>query len=242
MDAPPSRPSQARPETKSVDIASPEAIPWWRGRGVASSLAFWGGLLLIVLYILSVREERLSFPESQGPLGYYFVFQDMRLEDRSRDAVTFVKAQEAEYDPAEAQVRLVAPEVIIHGTAGEEICRAVAGSGLADVPDVTELFPSTLGDIRLATDVQIHYSESGQPRILSTSGEVSFFPDYRVLICQDRTRVESPGGPSAFFKEGFLFELTQAGRHVTTGKSVKERLQDIQSDRDAKQKKKRSRE
>jgi len=209
-----------------------------------SSLAFWGGLLLIVLYILSIREEELSFPQSQGALGYYFVFKNMSLEDRSRDAVTFVNAQEAEYDPAEAQVRLVAPEVIINGTAGEEICRAIAGSGLADVPDVTELFPSTLGDIRLATDVQIHYKdkESGRPQILSTSGEVFFFPDYSVLICQDRTRVESPGGASFFLKEGFLYELTQAGRHATTGKSVKERLQAIQSDRDAKQKKRRSRE
>ena len=241
MDAPPSRPSQTRPETKPVGITPAEAIPWWRERGVRSSLGFWGGLFLMAVYILCVREEELPFPQSQGPLGYYFVFRDMRLEDRSRDAVTFVNAREAEYDPMKAQVRMVAPIVIINGTEGEEICRAIAGSGLADVPDVTELFPSTLGDIRLATDVRIHYEESGQPRVLSTSGEVSFFPDYRVLICRDRTRVESPGGSSASFKEGFLLELTQAGRHLTTGKSVEERLQDIQSDKDAKQKK-RSRE
>ncbi|MFH1739534.1 MAG: LPS export ABC transporter periplasmic protein LptC [bacterium] len=192
------------------------ASQWWQKQGVMSLLVFWGILVFLSLFILLSPERPQEVLQSKTPTGYNFTFEEMDLRDQAEDGdvITRVHAKQAEYDSKGAQVFMVAPAIIVENTAGEELWRATAQSGRADVPNVSELFPSQLGDIRLATDVWITDRATGH--VLSTSGVVSYLTEHKVLVSVDKTLVRMGRG-TATFPYGFLME-TLKGRRITQGR------------------------
>lgn len=188
--------------------------PWWKRQGSVSLIAFWGVLGGLSLFILATPERPQQILQSDAPVGYRFTFEEMRLQDQGEDSSTLIYAEKATYDRRRAQVTLVAPTVIMQSTAGEDLWRTTAGQGIAEVARRTELFPSSLGDIRMETDVVIEDIANG--RVLSTSGVVYYLAADRVLFSTDRTWVRTKRS-RALFPYGFLME-TQDGVRVRQGR------------------------
>jgi hypothetical protein len=190
-------------------MAHPDQPPWWKSQGFLSLVAFWGVLGGLSLFILATPERTQQVFRSDAPVGYRFTFENMRLQDHGQDSTTFITAKEATYDRRRAQVSLVAPAIIVQSTAGEERWRATAGHGIADVPRRTDLFPSSLGDIRMMTDVVI--ADVANDRILTTSGMVWYLAADQVLLSTDRTLIR--GRARTATASGFLLG-TLDGRQV----------------------------
>lgn len=183
MDAPTPRPD---PTFEKEGPRSPHE-PWWSKQGYLPLIAFWGGLLGLSLFILAKPEKEQPIFQQDASVGYQFTFVDMDLKDHSKDGLVYISANKATYDRQEGSVFLENPEIRSTDKDNADQWKANGRFGVATVQQRGNLFPSSLGDVRLASDVVI--AQPAANRILSTSGVVSYLFDEQILLSKDRAFV-----------------------------------------------------
>ncbi len=151
-------------------------------------------------------------------IGYRFTFDNMNLTDQSKDGVVYISADKATYDRQEGKVFLESPEIRSMNSDGEEQWRASGRHGTAEVQKPGNLFPSSLGDVRLASDVVI--AQPAANRILSTSGVVSYLVGDQVLVSADRAYVRDLSRRSAM--KGFLMGTIGERQMLIQGNSIEQ--------------------